>query len=104
MVAVQENRTRITGTVTAVAPDAGGGPFVDLDVEVAGSEPVDGYPDLLTPNQPTDRPWVLRARAEELPETDVTGWRLQGCAALAGPGVVRLVGVDPAPVLTPPVS
>jgi len=102
MVAVNENRTQIEGVVRSVSPPGADDDQLELVVDVTTSGPVDGYPDMLTANQPAARPWVLRARRAELPAGDLTGWRVRGCAAMAGPGVVRLVAADPAPQLEPP--
>ena len=57
---------------------------------------------MLTVNQPAEEPWVLLVRRDALPAEDLTGWRVHGCAAMAGPGVLRLVTTDPTPELEPP--
>jgi hypothetical protein len=99
MVAVVENRTAIEGVVRAER-DADAG-LVELDVDVASAGPVAGFPDLLTPNHPAGAPWTLRVRRDELPAGPLVGRSVRGHAALAGPGVLRLVTQDPAPELGP---
>lgn len=100
MVVARKNRTAVTGVIQAVREQ--GPDIVELDVAVHTTGAVEGQPDLLTGNQPTDRPWTLRARRSELPDGDLTGWHLSGEATLAGPDVVRLLTAESAPVLTPP--
>ena len=102
MVAVRENRTEIHGVVRSVSSVGVDDIRLELVVEVTESGPVDGYPDMLTANQPAEEPWVLLVRREALPAEDLTGWRVHGCAAMAGPGVLRLVTTDPTPELEPP--
>jgi hypothetical protein len=102
LVAARQNRTAVVGVIQAVREQ--GPDVVDLDVAVQSSGPVEGEPDLLTGNQPADRPWTLRARRSELPDGDLVGWHVAGQATLAGPDVVRLVTAEPAPLLTPPGS
>jgi hypothetical protein len=102
MVAVRENRTEIHGVVQSVSSVGDDDSRLELVVDVTRSGPVEGYPDMLTANQPAEEPWVLLVRRDELPAEDLTGWRVHGCAALAGPGVLRLVTADPAPELEPP--
>src|SRR5450830_1547618 len=98
MVAVRENRTEIDGVVQSMSSLGDDDSRLELVVEVTRSGAVEGYPDMLTANQPAEEPWVLLVRRAE----DLTGWRVHGCAAMAGPGVLRLVTADPAPVLEPP--
>jgi len=102
MVAVRENRTEIDGVVRSVSSVGDDDSRLELVVEVTRSGPVEGFPDMLTANQPAEEPWVLLVRRDELPAEDLTGWRVRGCAAMAGPGVLRLVTTDPAPELEPP--
>jgi hypothetical protein len=102
MVAVRENRTEIDGVVRSMSSLGDDDSRLELVVEVTRSGPVEGYPDMLTANQPAEEPWVLLVRRDELPAEDLTGWRVHGCAAMAGPGVLRLVTADPAPMLEPP--
>lgn len=102
MVAVRENRTEIDGVVRSVSSVGDDDSRLELVVEVTRSGPVEGYPDILTANQPAGEPWVLLVRRDELPAEDLTGWRVRGCAAMAGPGVLRLVTADPALELEPP--
>jgi CHASE2 domain-containing sensor protein len=100
VVQARKNRTAVAGVIQAVREQ--GPDVVDLDVVVQSTGRVEGQPDMLTANQSTDRAWTLRARRSELPEGDLTGWHVSGQATVAGPDVVRLVTVDPAPLLTPP--
>jgi len=100
VVAARKNRTEVTGVIRSVREQ--GPDQVELDVDVDSTAGVEGLPDLLTGNQPTDRPWTVRARRSELPDGDLTGWHVSGQATLAGPEVVRLLTVEPAPVLSPP--
>ena len=102
MVAVRENRTEIDGVVRSVSSLGDDDSRLELVVEVSRSGPVEGYPDMLTANQSPEEPWVLLVHRDELPAGDLTGWRVRGCAAMAGPGVLRLVTTDPSPVLEPP--
>ena len=102
MVAVRENRTEIDGVVQSMSSLGDDDSRLELVVEVTRSGAVEGYPDMLTANQPAEEPWVLLVRRDELPAEDLTGLRVHGCAAMAGPGVLRLVTADPAPVLKPP--
>lgn len=110
MVAVVPNRTAVDGVVRAVRPH--GADHVDVDLDVLRCEPVAGVPDLLGPNQPTDRPWTVLARRDDLPadlsDDALVGQRLTALATLAGPEVIRLLGggvalVGPpeGPTLTP---
>ena len=102
MVAVRENRTEIDGVVQSMSSIGDDDSRLELVVEVTRSGPVEGYPDMLTANQAAGEPWVLLVRRDELPAEDLTGWRVRGCAAMAGPGVLRLVTAGPAPELEPP--
>jgi hypothetical protein len=100
VVAARKNRTAVVGVIQAVrerGPD-----LVELDVTVHSTGAVEGQPDLLTGNQPADRPWTVQARRSDLPAGDLTGWHVSGEATLAGPDVVRLLTGEPGPLLTPP--
>ncbi|WP_146192397.1 hypothetical protein [Cellulomonas sp. WB94] len=99
---MRENRTEIDGVVQSVSSVGDDDSRLELVVQVRRSGPVEGYPDMLTANQPAEEPWVLLVHRDELPAEDLTGWRVHGCAAMAGPGVLRLVTTDPAPELEPP--
>lgn len=100
MVSARRNRTAVVGVIQAVREQ--GPDVVELDVMVQSAGSVEGQPDMLTANQSTDAPWTLQARRSELPDGDLVGWRLSGEATVAGPDVVRLLTVDPQPMLTPP--
>lgn len=100
MVAARKNRTAVVAFIQAVREQ--GEDLVELELSVQSTAPVEGQLDLLTSNLPVDQPWTMIARRSELPEGDLTGWEVSGEATLAGPGVVRLITAEPAPVLTPP--
>jgi hypothetical protein len=95
MAPVVENRTAIVGVVRSMAAADADGEQVELDLEVESTEPVEGYPDLVTQHVGEDGSLTVVARKDELPEGDLTGWRVRGPVALAGPGVVRLVTYGP---------
>lgn len=100
MVAARKNRTAVVAFIQSVRER--GEDVVELDLSVQSTAPVEGQPDLLTSNLPADQSLTMIARRSELPDGDLTGWEVSGEATLAGPGVVRLVTAEPAPVLTPP--
>ena len=103
MVPVVENRTSIVGVVRSMAPADAEGAQVALDLEVEATAPVEGYPDLVSQHVAEDGSLTVVARRDEVPEGDLVGWRVRGQAALAGPGVVRLVTYGPdAAEFTPP--
>lgn len=103
MVAVVENRTAIVALVRSMAPAGDDGTQVELDLEVESTGPVEGYPDLVTQYVVGNGSLTVVARKDEIPEGDLSGWRVRGQVALAGPGVVRLITFgDDAPELTPP--
>ena len=100
MVAARPNRTALVAMIQAVRERDSDS--VELDLSVQSTAAVEGRPDLLTANQPTDAPWTVLARRSDLPAGDLVGWQVVGEATLAGPDVVRLVTAEPAPLLTPP--
>ena len=93
MVAPIENRTEIDGVVTSRTPHESVDRWDVLEVRVADTAPVEGYPDLLS-RQVSEQPsgtLTIATDRSHLPDGDLDGWHFHGQAMLAGPGVIRAV-------------
>lgn len=88
MVQVIENRSVVSGETTgevAEGPQAG---WLTVPVRVVASEPVEGYPDLLSADLPRELTALVPRELWESALADRPTWRAE--VELAGPGRLRV--------------
>jgi hypothetical protein len=88
MVQVIENRTELEAVVEARKPHPTSPGHELLEVTIRSARAVPGLADLLS--QRVGQRLDLLVPTDRLPAGPLTGFRLRGQVALAGPGVVRL--------------